>query len=317
VGVGERDFPARVLPPSRLVGREAPVAALETAFEDARAGRCRGVLISGAPGVGKTALVDELRAVVTGRDGWFVAGKFDQYRRDIEFNAVHQGLRALGRLLLAEPEHDLVELRPRIVGAVGANAGLLTAVVSEFAALLAVSPDAGDPLTAQVRTQRTAVALLRAVASRKRPIVFFVDDLQWAGRTALGFVDMVFCEEPVEGLLLVGALRDGDVDVGHPLAGPLCRWRDQVAVLPLPLDNLPVSSLVGMVAEMLHVDPDTAAGLAELINPYTFGNPYETVELLNALRRDGLLAATADGWRWDTTAVRAHLSGSEVAGLPV
>src|SRR6185436_1023203 len=78
----------------------------------------------------------------------------------------------------------------------------------------------------------------------------------------------------------------------------------------------PVSSLVGMVAEMLHVDPDTAAGLAELINPYTFGNPYETVELLNALRRDGLLAATADGWRWNTTAVRAHLSGSEVAGLP-
>ena len=54
-----------------------------------------------------------------------------------------------------------------------------------------------------------------------------------------------------------------------------------------------------MVAEMLHVDPATAAGLAEAIEPHTSGNPYETVELLNALRRDGLLSATADGWRWD------------------
>ena len=39
-------------------------------------------------------------------------------------------------------------------GAVGPNAGLLTATVPEFAALLAVPPDPGDPLTAQVRAQR-------------------------------------------------------------------------------------------------------------------------------------------------------------------
>ena len=91
------------------------VAALEAAFEDALAGRCRGVLVGGAPGVGKTALVDELRPVVTGRDGWFVAGKFDQYRRDLEFDAVHQAFRALGRLLLAEPEDELAEVRERIV----------------------------------------------------------------------------------------------------------------------------------------------------------------------------------------------------------
>ncbi|HZM83931.1 MAG TPA: hypothetical protein VFC19_50075 [Candidatus Limnocylindrales bacterium] len=35
---------------------------------------------------------------------WFVAGKFDQYRRDQEFDAVRQAFRSLGRLLLAEPE---------------------------------------------------------------------------------------------------------------------------------------------------------------------------------------------------------------------
>jgi hypothetical protein len=171
VGVGERDFPVRLLPPSRLVGREAEAVALQAAFEDALAGRCRGVLFGGAAGVGKTALVDELRAVVTGRDGWFVAGKFDQYRRDIEFDAVQQAFRALGRLLLAEPEDELARLHERILRAVGANAGLLSAVVPEFAALLAVPPDAGDPLTAQVRAQRAGVAVLRAVASRKRPLV--------------------------------------------------------------------------------------------------------------------------------------------------
>ena len=55
-----------------------------------------GVLVSGAPGVGKTALVDQLRPVVTGSDGWFVAGKFDQYRRDLEFDAGLPGVPRAG-----------------------------------------------------------------------------------------------------------------------------------------------------------------------------------------------------------------------------
>jgi predicted ATPase len=145
------------------------VAALRAAFAEALAGRCRGVLVSGAPGVGKTALADELRPVVTASHGWFVADKFDQYRRDLEFDAIYQASRALGRLLLAEPEDELAAVRARILGAVGANAGLLTAVQPEFAALLGVAPDAGDPLTAQVRSQRAGVEALRAVASRQRP----------------------------------------------------------------------------------------------------------------------------------------------------
>ena len=154
--IGERDFPLRLLPPSRLVGRDAEMATLREAFEEALTGRCRGVLISGAPGVGKTALAAEVRPVVASRGGWFVAGKFDEYRRDLEFDAAHQALRALGRVLLAEPEHELAPLRARILAAVGANAGLLTALVPEFAALLAVPPAAGDPLTAQARAAQSA-----------------------------------------------------------------------------------------------------------------------------------------------------------------
>src|ERR1700722_12523010 len=189
-GVGERDFPVRLLPPSRLVGRDEEVAALEAAFAGAVAGRCRGVLVAGAPGVGKTALIDQLRPVVTGGDGWFVAGKFDAYRRDLEFDAGFQAFRALGRLLLAEPEDELAQLRIRIVAAVGPGAGLLTAVLPEFAALLGVPPEAGDPLTAQTRVQRATAAVLRAVASRKRPVVMFLDDLQWAGSTPLRVVGL-------------------------------------------------------------------------------------------------------------------------------
>ena len=58
-----------------------------------------------------------------------MSGKFDQYRRDLEFDAVVQALRALGRLLLAEPEDDLAAVRARLLAALGANAGLAAAVL--------------------------------------------------------------------------------------------------------------------------------------------------------------------------------------------
>jgi signal transduction histidine kinase len=311
--VGEHDFPVRLLPPSRLVGRDKPVAALKEAFADALAGRCAGVVISGVPGVGKTALTDELRPVVTASGGWFVAGKFDEYRRDQEFNAVQQAFTSFGRLLLAEPEDEVAPIRVRMLRALGANAGLLATVVPEFATLLGPG-DLGDPLTAAVRAQLVAVGALRAVASKRRPLVVFIDDLQWGGGVPLGFVDMVLSNEGSEGLLLVAAYREGHVDPSHPLAAMLSRWRE-AAVPHLRLGNLTGPDLIAMLGEMLHVTPAAAAELGEVLEPHCHGNPYETVELLNALRRDGVLYAAPDGWRWETAGVRAHLTRAESGGL--
>jgi hypothetical protein len=86
--LGELDFPRRLAAPSRLVGRTAETAALRTAVDQALAGGSRGVLVADASGVGKTTLVNGLRSVATAHDGWFVSGKYDQYRHDAGTGAV-------------------------------------------------------------------------------------------------------------------------------------------------------------------------------------------------------------------------------------
>src|SRR6185503_8104682 len=160
-------------PPSRLFGRAADIAALTRAFDGALAGQHRCVLVAGAPGVGKTALIDELRPVVTARRGWFLTGKFDQYHHDTSAGAVVQVLRALGRMLLAEPEAELQQERTRIVEALGPRAGLLTAIVPECAILLGDVPavSISDPIEAESQLRLASLSLLRAVASPARPLV--------------------------------------------------------------------------------------------------------------------------------------------------
>ena len=313
--IGARDVPLRLMPPSRLVGRDREIAVLEEAFDRAAAGGCSGVLIGGAAGVGKTALVDELRSVVTASQGWFVAGKFDQYRRDLESDAVIQAVRALGRLMLAQPDDEVAALRERILTAAGQNVGLVAALVPDLAKLLSVAPDPGDPMTTQSRLPHTGLAVLRAIASPDRPLVMFLDDLQWASGAALTLVDTVLGAQPTAGLLLVAAYRQQTTDAARPLTALLSRWRERPSIRHLWLENLPLPDLVTMVAEMLHVTPARAAPLVQEIAADTHGNPYDTVELLGALYRAGALTATPTRFDWDNAVVRTHLRRADMAAL--
>ncbi|EFC79750.1 serine/threonine protein kinase [Parafrankia sp. EUN1f] len=317
VHLGDHDFPVGPLMPSRLAGRAGEIGELRRVFAQAVAGRCPGVLLAGVPGVGKTSLANELRPVVAEAGGWFVTGKFDQYRQDWEYNGVLQAFRALGRLLLAEPEANLVEMRDRILRVLGPNAGLAAATVPELATLLKVNPEQGDPMTLQVRGQQNAVEVLRAVASRERPLVFFVDDLQWAWRAPLRIIDPILGgEENVEGLLLVGALRDNEVDAAHPLTSMLARWSLQPAGPHiLRLGNLAPEGQAEMVADLLKLAPAPAGELARMIAPSTAGNPHTTAELLNSLRQDGVLARGDSGLRWDEAGLHRRLHVMNAAGL--
>ena len=317
--LGGQDFPLRLAAPSRLVGREEELAALTAAYRGIREGGSRGLLVCGAPGVGKTVLLDELRGLATEHGGWFVTGKFDQYRQDLATDAVAQALRGLGRLLLAEPDEALTEHRTRLLAALGSNAGML-ATLPEFAALLRVTPVApeGDPAQIATRMYRIFLDLLRTIATPDRPVVIVLDDLQWATAFPIGLIDAVLTEEDLSGVLLVGAFRDAEVSPAHPLSAMLARWT-RLAVVPpqLTLRNLPSSRLAALLGEMLRLPASEAGELAESIGARTGGNPYDTVELVNALRRDGALVLTDHGWSWDTTAIRRHIGTADVVELLV
>ncbi|WP_412749832.1 diguanylate cyclase domain-containing protein [Krasilnikovia sp. M28-CT-15] len=315
--LGERDFPSRLSPPSTVVGRDTESAALRSAFDKAVHGRPTGLLVTGAPGAGKSALISQLRPMVTAAGGWFVTGKADQYRHDAASGVAVQALHGIGRLLLAEPEDELAQHRTRILTALGPNAGLIAAASPELATLLGnheIGVD--DPMELQARLRQAALDLLRAIASPQRPLVLVLDDLQWASPSALGIVDAIQTDSHLRGLLLVCAYRDREVDAAHPLTALFDRWqRLGVAPVRLHLDNLGQGDLGALVGQMLRLSAEPAAELAGVLRERTGGNPFDTVELINALRGDGTLELGESGWRWDCSAIRRYIGSGNVVDL--
>ena len=313
--LGSRDFPLRLSPPSRLVGRQGELAALGEAFE--RASLAGGsLLVSGAPGVGKSALLNELRPMVTARRGFFAAGKFDQYRHDLASDGVYQALRALGRLLLAEPEAELDRVRRRLLQELGLNAGLIAALQPEFALLLGIVPEQlnSDPLNLKERLIQATLDLLRSLASPGRPLVLLLDDLQWAPPPPLGFFEAVALN-PIPGLFLVASCREEGEREGE--LGALLARREELARQPqfLRLANLPTQELALFLQEMLRLEPEQALQLARGVAARTGGNPYDTVELINALRSEGALLPGESGWSWQEGAIRRYLGKGDVVEL--
>ncbi len=316
-GLGERDFPLRLTAPSLPVGRDAERAALVAAYQRARTGGVHGLLVSGASGVGKSALLNELRSLVTEHGGWLVTGKFDRYRQDADADAVPQALTALGRLLLAEPEEKLARHRERLLAELGSNAPVV-AIWPEFAALLGVEHQlpGGDPAEVQSRMLRAVVDVLRSVATPQRPLVMVLDDLQWAPAFPLAAIDAVLTDGGLSGVLLVGAYRDAEVEATHGLSVMRERWQRLGMAPPLlRLENLPPSGLATMLAEMLRLHQGEATRLAAAIGARTAGNPFDTVELVNALRREGALVPDDTGWGWDADTIRRFVGSTDVIDL--
>ena len=315
--LGQRDFPRRLAPPSRIVGRAAETDRLTVALNRAVLGQVQGVLVSGRPGVGKTDLVNQLRSLVVARGGWFVWGRADANHHRTTTSLFTDAANRLGGLLLAEPETELVRLRERLLDSLGVNAGLIATLVPTFRQLLGTEVEEGtaqDASAASARLAQAAPDLLREIASPDRPLVMLLDDLQWAPPSTSAAIDALLGGSGLRGLLVVGCYRDDQIDDDHPLAVMIDRW-EQLEVGPdrLHLDNLPASDIATLVAEMLRIPHGAAADLADVLVKRTDGNPADTVELINGLRHDGALVLGERGWTWDERAVRGYVGTGDAA----
>src|SRR5258705_3875816 len=219
-----------------LLGRQRERAALSQLLFDVRSGRSRALVLRGEPGIGKTALLDDLctRAddVVLAR----VAGV--ESEMELAFAALQQLCAPmLGKLEgLPDPQREALGV------AFGLNTG---AAPDRFLVGLA------------------ALSLL-SEAAEQQPLLCVIDDAQWLDRAsaqALAFVARRLLAEPValvfatrepgeeyRGLpeVLVGGLHDGEAQelLSSVVKGPLDeRVRDRIVAEtrgnPLALLELP------------------------------------------------------------------------------
>jgi predicted ATPase/signal transduction histidine kinase/tRNA A-37 threonylcarbamoyl transferase component Bud32 len=308
--LGERDASDRLRIPQKIYGREEERALLLRAFEHVAAtGTPELLLLSGYSGIGKSALVHELQKPLVRERGLFLGGKFDQFARGVPYSTIVRSLTALVLGLLAEDESRLRGWREEVQKALGAHGRLLIDVIPPLKLLIGEQPAVPElPLTeAELRFRGVFRDFLGVFTKKQHPLVFFLDDLQWADTGSLRLIEDVITHPDTRYLLLIGAYRDNEVSPSHPLMQTLERiWKTPTVVEEVVLSPLGVEQVNALVAETVHADPAHARPLAVLVHEKTGGNPLFAIQFLTALYREHLLEFDegTQTWRWDIARIQ-------------
>ncbi|MBV1937972.1 AAA family ATPase [Streptomyces sp. BV286] len=238
--------------------RDAELAAVAEAVDALCAGSAAGSLLvfTGEAGIGKTALLGQVRAVAEGRcTVWSARG--GETITSVPFNVVRQLLQPALVALMPDEAREYFGDWYDIAGpALG---------IAEPGARQADPQGVCDGL----------VAAVRRLARREWPLVLLVDDAHWADQESLHWL-AAFAERLDDlPVLVVVARRPGDA------TGESARHLDAIGALahPMPaLRALTPDATAGLTRATLGAHAD--APFCREVWAVTGGNPYESVELL-------------------------------------
>ncbi len=314
--LGRGEFARKGIEARGLFGRAVELAQLVEAFERvSRTGRSELILLRGEAGAGKSALVEQLSKAWLPADAQFAAGKSVLLQEGMPYAPFAQALRTLVMRALGESADVLDGIRERLAAQLSGYSSLLIDLVPEAEFILSdggALPEVAASM-AQARVVRIVLQTLRAFATPSRPLILFLDDLQWMDAASLGALQALWREAPPH-VLLIGSYREEEVARHPELASLLAEAPTGL----LPTTEIRVGPLSGaetleFVASALNGAPAELGELADSIHRKTGGNAFFVRQLLQKLFDDRVIAfdPEAQRWRWDPLRFGAYNSVSD------
>lgn len=251
-----------------LVGRADALEQLRSSFEHALAGRGRLCLLVGEPGIGKTRLAEHIAQSAQGQAAALVLWGRCQAEANTPLWPVRQIVRELIKLGLVDGS-QLSASEPQRAALVGSFEAASTQL---FGSLMSGSSiDHG-----------TLDALARCVteASRRRPLLLIIDDIQWADSASLRVLTYITDAILHVPILLVCALRDGNF--GFSGSREVSRLWNHRNCQRIELRRLQPQDVTDYVHARYGSDSQ-AAELSRVLFARSEGNPFFMVDLLRAL----------------------------------
>ncbi len=307
---GTNDVSDRFQIPQKLYGREVESEQLLGAFESVSRGVREIAVVTGYSGIGKSALVHEIHKPVLERRGYFIDGKYDQFRRDIPYSSIIQAFRELVRQILTEDPDRIKQWKAKLEGLLGDNAQVIVDVIPEIEWVIGKQkavPRLG-PAENENRFNVVFSNFVRAVAGKEHPLVIFLDDMQWADLPSLKLIRSIASDPSLKYLFWIFSYRDNEVDDSHPMAEMIAGLNKlDVVVTGISLRPLSVENVRELILDTLHsAAHDEVPALAQLVHAKTNGNPFFVAEILKSLYQQKLIdfSRTQGGWRWDLDRIR-------------
>ena len=272
-----------------FVGREPEQKQLQAAFDGAMSGQGALMMVVGEPGIGKTALCEQLSTYVTLRGGKTLVGHcYEEGSLSLPYLAFVEAMRSY---VLSRETRDLRR-------ELGTGAADVARIVSEVREKLKVEPRPPESPEEERYRLFQAVTSFLTNAAKVQPLLIVLEDLHDSDKGTLEMLTHVSRNLGGARLVIVGTYRDVEVDRTHPLSAALAELRRVATFNRILLRGLNADEVRRMLESI--VRQEVPWGLAEAVHRQTEGNPLFVQEVVRYLVEEGLISREEGQWRATT-----------------
>jgi DNA-binding SARP family transcriptional activator/DNA polymerase III delta prime subunit len=271
--------------PAVFVGRVQEMTTLQERLQHALRGRGEWLLMQGEAGVGKTRLAYQLLRQAGKEDATVISATCQALERDLPFAPLAD---ALGRYFYSLPD-AVVQSLP--AGTLGALAQIIPSLHDRL--LYAPPAPSESASNAEENRQRLIDSIVTTIVvlAKLRPLVFFVDDLQWADPDTLAVLNRLVQRLPELPAFLLMAYRAEDLPENSALVTfthTLNRLQRDAQLSVPRFARRHVQELVERHLAAPHTSehtltPDAAYRLGDMLYETTQGNALFVTEALHNL----------------------------------
>lgn len=290
--LAKNDINSQFVLPQGLYGRKKEIHILNSIFESSIKQGSKFALVSGYSGVGKSRLVHELIPLIKSNNGFFIEGKFEQFKKDIPYWALTNAISSFIDYLFTLPSKEYLKWKKKLNDNIGSSLQLIANLLPKLNDLIIHKEklEKLDSIQEQKRFHDTFIKLLKCFCDENNPLVIFLDDLQWIDNASLKLIESIFLNLNHKGLFLIGSYRNNEVHSSHTLSQMLWELEqnninyNEIKLLPLVLQDLKV-----YISHTLKKTEEEVDFLAKALHETTEGNPFFLEATLKQLYEKGII----------------------------
>lgn len=283
--IGGKDQKIKLTYQTRLVGREHELRKIENLFDNAAKGSGSICLIAGEAGIGKSRLVEDIRAYVYERNGLFIRGRCLNYENKFPYQPFKDAIDELVNKIIYRNKETTAREIGRLKDALGDLSGIVVNLNPRLEKLFGETKEL-IPLEPERENQRSLLVLsdfFCNLTEQNQACVLFLDDLQWADESSLNLLIEILRKINHSNLLVLGTYRNNEIRAGHKIEF-MGKLADQngyhLEIIELkPFDISKINQLI----ENILGEKNDSKELSEYILRKSNGNPFFAINIIREL----------------------------------
>ncbi|MEA1917936.1 MAG: SiaB family protein kinase [Campylobacterota bacterium] len=243
-------------------------------------------------------MVHELHKSLSSNFGFYGESKFDQLNSSIPYFGIIKILDEYFEAVLKQEKNISINLKEKLIAKLGDDAFVLTSKIKNLENLIGKQEVATKLSTKEEeeRFYRVFIVLMEIITDDNKPLLFFVDDLQWADVGTIDLIKLIVQTKTIKNLLIVNAYRDNEVNNNHIYMMMLNSLKETTYIDEFTLKNLSKDDVSELVTDLIHTKDTT---LIDFFYDMSLGNAFFINQMINLFNSENLFIFDTENLKFE------------------